>query len=117
MKQLQILLTRFIGFCLTPIAILAQVKWLLFKYPFSSKARIFVKARHSPPAILHHKRWGEHKYIKLSSGVKLHYVEKGDPSRPMMVFLHGFPGFWFGWRHQIEYFSKRYWYVFLYLKA
>ena len=32
--------------------------------------------------------------------VKLHYVEAGDG--PLIVLLHGFPEFWFGWRLQIE---------------
>jgi pimeloyl-ACP methyl ester carboxylesterase len=31
--------------------------------------------------------------------VKLHYVEAGDG--PLIVLLHGFPEFWFGWRLQI----------------
>src|SRR6201987_1049631 len=31
--------------------------------------------------------------------VKLHYVEAG--SGPLIVLLHGFPEFWFGWRLQI----------------
>jgi pimeloyl-ACP methyl ester carboxylesterase len=31
--------------------------------------------------------------------VTLHYVEAGDG--PMVVLLHGFPEFWFGWRDQI----------------
>ncbi|KAI8440450.1 hypothetical protein MSG28_001746 [Choristoneura fumiferana] len=26
--------------------------------------------------------------------VKLHYLESGDPSKPLMIFLHGFPEFW-----------------------
>jgi len=108
---LDIIVTRLIGFCLTSIGILAQLLWLIFKYPFEPNARLFVKTRNSPPPILHDKRWGEHKYIKLDSGIKLHYVEKGDKSKPLMVFLHGFPEFWFCWRHQIEHFSKNYWCV------
>ncbi len=32
--------------------------------------------------------------------VRLHYVEAGDG--PLIVLLHGFPEFWFGWRLQIE---------------
>ncbi|MCW2968944.1 MAG: alpha/beta hydrolase [Solirubrobacterales bacterium] len=32
--------------------------------------------------------------------VKLHYVEAGDG--PLIVLLHGFPEFWFGWRLQIS---------------
>ena len=43
--------------------------------------------------------------IKLREGYadvgdqKLHYVEAGDG--PLIVLLHGFPEFWFGWRLQI----------------
>ncbi|HWI72411.1 MAG TPA: alpha/beta fold hydrolase, partial [Baekduia sp.] len=32
-------------------------------------------------------------------GVRLHYVEAG--AGPMVVLLHGFPEFWWSWRHQI----------------
>jgi pimeloyl-ACP methyl ester carboxylesterase len=32
--------------------------------------------------------------------VRLHYVESGDG--PLVVLLHGFPEFWYGWRKQIE---------------
>ncbi|MEZ0285129.1 MAG: alpha/beta fold hydrolase, partial [Thermoleophilia bacterium] len=31
---------------------------------------------------------------------RLHYVEAGDG--PLIVLLHGFPEFWFGWRLQIK---------------
>jgi pimeloyl-ACP methyl ester carboxylesterase len=31
--------------------------------------------------------------------VELHYVEAGDG--PLVVLLHGFPEFWYGWRQQI----------------
>ena len=31
---------------------------------------------------------------------QLHYVEAGDG--PLIVLLHGFPEFWFGWRQQIK---------------
>ena len=31
---------------------------------------------------------------------KLHYVEAGDG--PLIMLLHGFPEFWYGWRLQIE---------------
>lgn len=34
-------------------------------------------------------------------GVDLHVVEAGDPADPLVVLLHGFPDFWYGWRHQI----------------
>ena len=31
--------------------------------------------------------------------VTLHYVEAGEG--PLVILLHGFPEFWFGWRQQI----------------
>ncbi|WP_439629923.1 alpha/beta fold hydrolase [Gemmata sp.] len=34
-------------------------------------------------------------------GVRLRAVTAGDPHGPPVVLLHGFPDFWYGWRHQI----------------
>ncbi len=36
----------------------------------------------------------------IVNGVRLHYVEAG--AGPLVVLLHGFPEFWYGWRHQIR---------------
>nr|WP_241431914.1 alpha/beta hydrolase [Natrialba chahannaoensis] len=36
------------------------------------------------------------------STVRLHVVTGGDESGPLVVLLHGFPEFWYGWRHQLE---------------
>jgi len=36
-----------------------------------------------------------------SDGVALHVVEAGPADGPLVVLLHGFPEFWYGWRHQI----------------
>ena len=38
-------------------------------------------------------------YAQVSDDVRLHYVEAGQG--PLVVLLHGFPEFWFGWRQQI----------------
>ncbi len=39
-----------------------------------------------------------HGYAEVG-GLRLHYVEAG--SGPLVVLLHGFPGHWWTWRHQI----------------
>lgn len=40
----------------------------------------------------------QHRFADLD-GLRLHYVEAG--SGPLVVLLHGFPEFWYSWRHQI----------------
>jgi epoxide hydrolase 4 len=35
-----------------------------------------------------------------TNGVRLHVVEMGPAAGPLVVLLHGFPEFWFGWRRQ-----------------
>ncbi len=45
----------------------------------------------------------QHEYI-TTNGVKLHYVTQGEG--PLMLMLHGFPEFWYSWRHQIPEFAK-----------
>lgn len=42
----------------------------------------------------------------ISNGIKLHYVTQGEGS--LMLMLHGFPEFWYSWRHQIPEFAKDY---------
>jgi epoxide hydrolase 4 len=45
------------------------------------------------------------------NGVRLHYVASGDAGRPLMLFLHGFPEFWYEWKHQLQEFGKDYYAV------
>nr|CAD7414994.1 unnamed protein product [Timema cristinae] len=44
-------------------------------------------------------------------GLQFHYVQKGDVTKPLMVFVHGFPEFWYSWRYQLQEFYKDYWVV------
>ncbi|MFN6513980.1 MAG: alpha/beta fold hydrolase [Nostoc sp. CreGUA01] len=45
----------------------------------------------------------KHEYI-TTNGVKLHYVTQGEGT--LMLMLHGFPEFWYSWRHQIPEFAQ-----------
>ena len=38
-------------------------------------------------------------YAEVGDDTTLHYVEAGEG--PLVLLLHGFPEFWFGWRRQI----------------
>ena len=42
----------------------------------------------------------EHAMVQ-TNGVYLHVASAGDPAAPPVILLHGFPEFWYGWRHQI----------------
>ena len=41
-----------------------------------------------------------------ANGIKLHYIEEGTGE--LVILLHGFPEFWYGWRNQIPILSKKY---------
>ncbi len=41
----------------------------------------------------------EHGYAD-NNGVKIHYASLGQG--PLVVMIHGFPDFWYSWRHQME---------------
>lgn len=40
-------------------------------------------------------------------GVRLHYAKAGDGEK-LVVLLHGFPEFWYSWRHQIQALADEY---------
>jgi pimeloyl-ACP methyl ester carboxylesterase len=42
----------------------------------------------------------------VANGVRLHYVSQGEG--PLMLMLHGFPEFWYSWRHQMAEFAQDY---------
>ncbi len=41
-----------------------------------------------------------------SSGVKIHYATMG--AGPLVVMIHGFPDYWYSWRHQMEGLADRF---------
>src|SRR6202046_451470 len=47
-------------------------------------------------------KW-HHRYAEVND-VKLHYVEQGKG--PLILFLHGFPEFWYAWKNLLPEFAK-----------
>lgn len=39
--------------------------------------------------------------FRTVNGVELHVAAAGDPDDPLVVLLHGFPEYWYGWHNQI----------------
>lgn len=62
------------------------------------------------PAILDDPKYGKHHTVKTNNK-SIHYVAKGNPDDPIIVFLHGFPDFWFTWRDQLVEFSSKGYYA------
>ncbi len=52
-----------------------------------------------------HRDWSHH-YAQVSTGVRLHYVRRGQGNP--LVLLHGWPGFWYDWRHVIPLLEEQY---------
>jgi pimeloyl-ACP methyl ester carboxylesterase len=48
----------------------------------------------------------EHHHV-FTNGVRLHVVQAGPHEGELILFLHGFPEFWYGWHNQIAYFAER----------
>lgn len=42
-----------------------------------------------------------------TNGVNLHVVQAGPLDGPLVILLHGFPDFWYGWRRQIDYLAAQ----------
>lgn len=41
-----------------------------------------------------------------TNGIHLNVAQAGPADGPLLIFLHGFPEFWYGWRNQIDHFAR-----------
>jgi len=72
--------------------------------------------RESPPNCLVDPSLGTHLHVKINN-CKFHYVENGSRKRTMVLCLHDFTDFWYGWRNQLRELSESFWVVALDLKG
>ena len=60
-------------------------------------------------------QYGPHRFIKLKNGLTFHYVcpneEVTKGTKPLMLFVHGFPECWYTWRYQLKAFQDDYYVV------
>ncbi|XP_063709836.1 epoxide hydrolase 1-like [Culicoides brevitarsis] len=109
MSSVTLLLKSIVSYVLILFYNLQVLFGLGLLFIFKNKSEFWEpKPRPDPPKNLTDKEHGDHKFIEVN-GIRLHYVEKGDKSKPLMLFVHGFPEFWYSWRHQLKEFSKDYW--------
>ncbi len=52
------------------------------------------------PAVIRHLQ-----FASLPNGARLHYASAGERGKPLMLFVHGFPEFWFEWEAQLAEFG------------
>ena len=50
----------------------------------------------------------EGQFALLTNGTRLHYASAGQPGQPLMLFVHGFPEFWYEWSAQLAEFGGDY---------
>ncbi|ESP05421.1 hypothetical protein LOTGIDRAFT_181264 [Lottia gigantea] len=84
--------------------VLIRLLWRVIKNPSNV---LSVKERNIAPKCLTDPNLGTHHYVQLKN-VKLHYVANGEEGKPLMLFVHGFPEFWYSWRYQLREFARDY---------
>lgn len=45
-------------------------------------------------------------FVALPNGTRLHYASAGERGKPLILFAHGFPEFWYEWHAQLAEFGK-----------
>lgn len=50
-------------------------------------------------------------YAELTNGMRLHYASAGEKGKPLLLFVHGFPEFWYEWEAQLREFGGDYYAV------
>lgn len=45
-------------------------------------------------------------FVEVQPGIRLHCAQAGEPGRPLIVFLHGFPEYWGAWKDILPAFAE-----------
>jgi pimeloyl-ACP methyl ester carboxylesterase len=56
-------------------------------------------------------------FASLSNGMRLHYASAGQQGKPLLLFVHGFPEFWYEWEAQLAEFGNDHYAVALDLRG
>jgi len=108
MAELAPLPTRIVVFSLALFWGLVSIGGILVTMVKNGPIKYFQKKkRDTRPACLDDPSLGTHQFLRLKK-IRMHFVASGPEGKPLMLFIHGFPEFWYSWRHQIRAFNKDY---------
>lgn len=48
----------------------------------------------------------DNQFATLGNGTRLHFASAGEQGKPLMLFVHGFPEFWYEWSAQLPEFGR-----------
>ena len=83
------------------------IMFMVLQVPRILKLIFRKKVTYEEPNCVKNPRFGEHSHVDLKSdNIKIHYVSNGEKGKPLMLFLHGSPEFWYSWRYQLPEFGK-----------
>ena len=51
--------------------------------------------------------WGTQSSFTTKEGLKLDVFIRGEPGKPVILFLHGFPDCWLSWKQQMKFFADK----------
>jgi pimeloyl-ACP methyl ester carboxylesterase len=107
LRLLRILLAQLAGLLLgVPLTLLALLRLASQKGPLVL-CRGWRSSRAAVPACSQDSKWGQHRLV-TANGLKLHIVEAGSASKPLLLLLHGFPECWWSWRFWLLALAKDY---------
>ena len=96
------LLSYILTFCFS-------VMFIVMTIPRLCKLYFKKRVTYEEPQCVNNPNLGKHDYLVLNDhNLKIHYVCSGEKGKPLMLFLHGFPEFWYSWRFQLPEFGKDY---------
>jgi pimeloyl-ACP methyl ester carboxylesterase len=94
-----------IGFIFAVPCALFQLLYFVFLPRRYLKRRNYSALETAPPLPDLH-----HEMVDVGDGISIHTVRtfQGNPAKPVMVLVHGFPEYWGSWRRQIQEFRNEY---------
>ena len=89
------------------LIVICSVAFVVLSIPWFLVGLLKKKVIFKEPECIKNPKIGKHAYLELKHhDLKIHYVFNGEREKPLMLFVHGFPEFWYTWKYQLPEFGK-----------